>query len=783
MISPTSGRSAIALMALALLAATACDDRPTAPITDQVVGATPSFNEIGEQEERIPPPEWDGEHSSHYTVASVVAALARTGFEGAITGITEVGGHFQAAVRSTPLQGFPLQGTSFLSISSGNATSPGSGLSNGLPCITSVPTYGVLCNVGGLNISLMVPAGATTVNFSYRYWTVDYCDFWDPFRVFLVAPNGTRTQIALSDLVTDIGCPPSSISQLKFSPHIRAVSADVSAYVGQTIVIEFRASDRLDGANAAGAIVDDLFFDTPVVKPAPTATFTAPAQVDEGTSANVAFASPSATGVRYAFACGADGAYGGISTEPTASCAAPDDPLLTVKGKVIDADDDNLFTEYTAEIEVENIAPTATISSNGPVDEGSAFELSLTEPHDVPADAAAGFSYAFDCGQGYALAGAASSRSCPTTDDGTRNVKAKVIDKDGGQTEYLATVTVNGVAPTASLNAPASVPEGTAIQISLSGAADVSSDDAAAGFTYAFDCGSGYGAFGGSSATSCPTTDNGTRAVRAKIRDDDGAFSEYSASVSITNVAPVVTAVVLPSGPFAVNTPLTVEANFTDVGTGDEHTLSFALGDGQIVAGTVNETGGSGSASASVAYSQAGVYTVTATATDDDGDSGSRSSALHAPAYVVVFDPSGGFVTGGGWIWSPAGAYTADPALSGKASFGFVSKYLPGATKPSGSTQFRFQAGNLTFKSESFDWLVVAGSKAKFRGVGTINGGGAFGFMVTAVDGKDGDGTDAFRIKIWNLSTDAVVYDNKLGEDDESPAATALGGGSIVIHK
>ena len=28
----------------------------------------------------------------------------------------------------------------------------------------------------------------------------------------------------------------------------------------------------------------------------------------------------------------------------------------------------------------------------------------------------------------------------------------------------------------------------------------------------------------------------------------------------------------------------------------------------------------------------------------------------------------------------------------------------------------------------------------------------------------------------------SVVYDNKMGEDDNSNATTALGGGSIVIH-
>ena len=42
---------------------------------------------------------------------------------------------------------------------------------------------------------------------------------------------------------------------------------------------------------------------------------------------------------------------------------------------------------------------------------------------------------------------------------------------------------------------------------------------------------------------------------------------------------------------------------------------------------------------------------------------------------LAVYDTGGGFVTGGGWITSPPGAYASDPQLTGKAQFGFVSKY------------------------------------------------------------------------------------------------------------
>ena len=145
---------------------------------------------------------------------------------------------------------------------------------------------------------------------------------------------------------------------------------------------------------------------------------------------------------------------------------------------------------------------------------------------------------------------------------------------------------------------------------------------------------------------------------------------------------------------------------------------------------------------------------------------------------LVVYDPSGGFVTGGGWIDSPAGAYADDLSLVGVASFGFVSKYKKGAQVPTGNTEFVFQSGDLTFHSSSYDWLVVTGSDyARFKGAGTVNGDGPYKFMLWARDGGKDD-YDTFRIKIWEedetTGDETVIYDN----DTDQP----ISGGSIVVH-
>jgi hypothetical protein len=164
------------------------------------------------------------------------------------------------------------------------------------------------------------------------------------------------------------------------------------------------------------------------------------------------------------------------------------------------------------------------------------------------------------------------------------------------------------------------------------------------------------------------------------------------------------------------------------------------------------------------------------------GSSIHLSSTSTVSAFAVFYDPTAGFVTGGGWITSPAGAYRADTLLSGRANFGFVSKYQKGATVPTGETEFQFQLASLNFHSGTYEWLVVSGTtKAQYKGVGKINGGGNYGFLLTAYDGTP----DKFRIKIWDKNNgDAVVYDNGLGAGDDIDAATPqpISGGSIVIH-
>jgi PKD repeat protein len=232
---------------------------------------------------------------------------------------------------------------------------------------------------------------------------------------------------------------------------------------------------------------------------------------------------------------------------------------------------------------------------------------------------------------------------------------------------------------------------------------------------------------------------------------------------------------------YPVNSLVTFSGTFTDIG-GGANTATWSFDD-LSQSGTVNEA--TGAVSANYTFTTAGVYKVTLTVADGCGGTGIADTIDGLTALVVIYDPDGGFVTGGGWINSPLGAYVADPTLTGKANFGFVSKYQRGATVPTGNTEFHFKAGNLKFQSTSYEWMVVAGARAQFKGEGTINGGGSFKFMLTAIDGQvgGGGGTDKFRIRIWDRDGGGLVYDNQMGADDNGDPTTALGGGSIVIHR
>jgi hypothetical protein len=329
-----------------------------------------------------------------------------------------------------------------------------------------------------------------------------------------------------------------------------------------------------------------------------------------------------------------------------------------------------------------------------------------------------------------------------------------------------------------SIGGPYTVTEGGAVTLTASG-----TDPAGQPLSYAWDL-DGDGVFETSGQTVVLTGGllDGPRTLAVAVRvTNAGGFGMTAVGVvTVLNASPVLGEIVAPSGPVQIQSSVTLTDSFSDPGVLDSHSATWDWGDGSTSTGTVTESAGSGSVAGNHVYGVPGVYTTSLRLVDKDG-----GSAVKTYQYVVAYDPAGGFVTGGGFIVSPAGAYAAAPTATGKATFGFEAKYKKGASVPTGQTRFVFQGAGFDFQSTSYDWLVVTGSaKAQWKGVGTVGGRTGYAFMVKAVDGDANSPrtSDLLRVKVWNASTGAVVYDNQMGQTDDATPSTAIGGGNIQIH-
>jgi hypothetical protein len=457
--------------------------------------------------------------------------------------------------------------------------------------------------------------------------------------------------------------------------------------------------------------------------------------------------------------------------ETTITCL--DNTVVTVKLSA----DDGVSPVATASgtVTVLNAEPEVTITT--PADGthvrlvGAAVPVALTSSF-TDAGELDTHACSIDWGDGNVSAVGAVVGSCNATHDyttiGAFEIEVTITDKDGGVGSASVTVHVEAnQAPdvaansatvsvnegqTATMGGTLSDPEGDSVQLSASIGTVVDNGDGTWSWSFA-------------------TTDGPSQSQKVTItaQDEHGASASAEFDLVVNNVAPNVTIATPGEGQlFANNEAVALSASIVDPGVNDAVTCTIDWGNG-VVSGPL----AANVCAATHQYSAPGVYTITVTATDKDGDSD------QATVMVVVYGE--GSVTGGGWITSPAGAYAADPSLSGKATFGFTSQYKKGATVPTGNSQFQFQAGNLNVHAIAYDWLVVNqnSGNAQFKGTATVNGsatdanGNPYRFMIWAGDGSP----DTFRIKVWSEGTggEHVVYDNGVQQ--------ALGGGSVVIHK
>ncbi len=396
---------------------------------------------------------------------------------------------------------------------------------------------------------------------------------------------------------------------------------------------------------------------------------------------------------------------------------------------------------------------------------------------------------------------------------GSYTVTVTVNDDDGGTATSSAAVVVNG-APVVNAGGPYAGLEGAPTALAAT-ASDPNGDPLAIAWTFAWTGGLGTSCSATGVTTLTPgVTCNDDAVVTASLNVSDSVNPAVvrTATINVANVAPTVGALTVPVSPVPLGGAANVLTTFADVGSNDTHTATVNWGDTTTSSAAVSEFSGNGSVTAGHVYASTGTYSVSVTITDDNGG----VVVATATTSIVVYNRSQSFVTGGGWINSPSGAYTpnnaTDPDVVGRGNFGFVARYpSPTATIPTGNTEFQLRVRNprghddddderkrcgdrwddarttsvsLNLHSTGYLSLVVEGTKTKayYRGTGTVNGVSGYEFLVSVIDGRNTSAPDRFRIKVWKTSTGDVLYDNQSGAVDAASATQAIAGGSIVIH-
>jgi CSLREA domain-containing protein len=210
-----------------------------------------------------------------------------------------------------------------------------------------------------------------------------------------------------------------------------------------------------------------------------------------------------------------------IDAIPAASCTDIADQIGSVRPQSMGCD--------IGAIEV----PAPTVSAGGPytANEGRDLLLSATgtDPNGSP------LTYRWDLnGNGFQTVGQQATIAGATLNGpATLTVRVQVTNAAGQQAIGQATITVLNLRPSATLSVPQTVSGGQNFTIALLNGHDPSPLDT---LSYTFDCGDGLGfrAASSSSSISCPSSVNGGELyIRARVFDNNGAYTPYSAIVTV----------------------------------------------------------------------------------------------------------------------------------------------------------------------------------------------------------------------------------------------------------
>ena len=474
-------------------------------------------------------------------------------------------------------------------------------------------------------------------------------------------------------------------------------------------------------------------------------------------------------------------------------------------------------------VTVSNVAPTVSepIVNPEPSNEGNAATAgaSFTDPgfDDAP------FTCTVDYGDGTATeAGTVNGNTCTGgshnyADDATYVVEIAVTDKDGGTGTNITAHQVANVAPGVGVNVASQFLQYSdyIAQVTVT-ATDVPDDPLTIAATWSVDGGGSIAGLPGAlTLTKDWSTEGvwvlngqitepvGVYTVEFTVTDDDGGatttstvitVSHENATVAFDGGNPVAVNVAVPSGDsggFSLTVDVTetepdvapAAAAFGDINLAVVSMTLVPVGPGSpsvgtCVQGAVTGVGYDAVLPVECAFDAVPVNTYTAEVTvDGDYYDGSGEDVL------VVYDPSLGFTTGGGWFYWPG---TDD-----KTNFGYTMKYKK-TSKASGSfllirhmddgSKYRVKSNALyglaIGEHGGYGWAAFSG-KATYLEPGWQDPIGNHEFVVYVEDhGQPGDEDrvwlemhDKKKKVITSLSMDRDATDN----------ATPIGGGNIVV--
>jgi hypothetical protein len=198
------------------------------------------------------------------------------------------------------------------------------------------------------------------------------------------------------------------------------------------------------------------------------------------------------------------------------------------------------------------------------------------------------------------------------------------------------------------------------------------------------------------------------------------------------------------NGPYMVAVGQSVALDHAGSLDPDDDPLSFSWTVSGQALGTV-------SMESFTAGSEAGITEVILTVEDDWSETATDT------AMMIIYDPNGGFVTGGGWIDSPAGPYHPDLRFYDGSFYGILQ-----LEEPLTRSEAQDMAAGMTIADCTSAHLATITSQQEYEKLLELFGGSP----------------DTFRIRIWwedANGTEYIVY----GNGSNQP----IGGGSIVVKK